>query len=226
MADRGSELLPKASLGQYEIKSRIGSGGMGDVYDATHTGLNRRVAIKTLRRRFLDDETIVQRFLREGQLASRIRHPNIVDVTDVGMISGLPCLVMEHLEGSDFESLLQARGVFPQEEAVEYILQACDAVGEAHALGIVHRDLKPANLFLTTKRDGTALVKLLDFGISKTTDGSARPLDQKITHEHATMGSPAYMSPEQVRSPKDVDARADIWGLGAILFELLTGKEP
>ena len=216
---------------KYRIDAMIGIGGMAAVLRATHLELDQVVAIKLLRLEHVAKPDAVKRFLREARAAVKLRSTNVARVLDVGTASispavQVPYMVMEHLEGSDFESLLQARGVFPQEEAVEYILQACDAVGEAHALGIVHRDLKPANLFLTTKRDGTALVKLLDFGISKTTDGSARPLDQKITHEHATMGSPAYMSPEQVRSPKDVDARADIWGLGAILFELLTGKEP
>jgi eukaryotic-like serine/threonine-protein kinase len=216
---------------KYRIDRLIGVGGMAAVLRATHLELDQVVAIKLLRPEHVAKPDAVKRFLREARAAVKLRSTHVARILDVGTAEisptmQVPYMVMEHLEGSDFESLLEARGTFPQAEAVEYILQACDAVAEAHALGIVHRDLKPANLFLTTKRDGTALVKLLDFGISKTTETAARPLDQKITHEHATMGSPAYMSPEQVRSTKDVDARADIWSLGAILFELLTGREP
>jgi eukaryotic-like serine/threonine-protein kinase len=216
---------------KYRIDRLIGIGGMAAVLRATHLELDQVVAIKLLRTEHIAKPDAVKRFLREARAAVKLRSTHVARVLDVGTTEisptmHVPYMVMEHLEGSDFETLLQTRGTFPQDEAVEYILQACDAVAEAHALGIVHRDLKPANLFLTTKRDGTALVKLLDFGISKTTETAARPLDQKITHEHATMGSPAYMSPEQVRSTKDVDARADIWSLGAILFELLAGREP
>jgi eukaryotic-like serine/threonine-protein kinase len=216
---------------KYRIDRLIGIGGMAAVLRATHLELDQVVAIKLLRPEQISKADAVKRFLREARAAVKLRSTHVARVLDVGTAEvsptiHVPYMVMEHLEGSDFETILEGHGRFPQEEAVEYLLQACDAVGEAHALGIVHRDLKPANLFLTTKRDGTALVKLLDFGISKNTRTTI-PLDnQKITHEHAMMGSPAYMSPEQVRSTKDVDHRADIWSLGAILYELLTGKEP
>ena len=145
---------------------------------------------------------------------------------DVGTLpDGLPYMVMEHLTGTDLGDLIHQRGALPVEEAVDYVLQGMEAVAEAHALGLVHRDLKPANLFLTTRPDGSGLVKVLDFGISKAVDGGAR--DQvSLTATSAVMGSPMYMSPEQLRSSKNVDTRTDIWALGVILYELVAGKCP
>jgi len=213
--------------GKYRLDKLLGIGEMSAVLRATHLELEQEVAIKLLRPEQLSRPEAVKRFLREARAAVRLRSSNVARVLDVGTAEvnelAIPFMVMELLAGSDFETLLEERGRFSAEEAADYLLQACDAVGEAHALGIIHRALEPANLFLTTRRDGTPLVKLLDFGISK----MQRPLDgKKISQEQAFTGSPAYMSPEQVRSTKDVDQRTDIWSLGAILYELLTGKKP
>jgi serine/threonine-protein kinase len=164
----------------------------------------------------------VARFAREARAAVQIHSEHVARVTDVGTLeSGAPYMVMEYLQGSDLGEVLHARGPLPIPEAIGLLLQACEAIAEAHSLGIVHRDLKPANLFLTQRRDGSALVKVLDFGISKALqEASVAP---SMTQTSTIMGSPLYMSPEQVRSSKSVDARSDVWALGVILQELLTG---
>jgi serine/threonine-protein kinase len=214
--------------GKYTVDAIIGVGGMGVVASATHVSLGQRVALKVMRTARMNPET-ADRFLREARAAVSLKSSHVAKVLDVGTLeSGLPFMVMELLEGSDLSSQLEARGALPCAEAIDYILQACDALSEAHALGIVHRDLKPENLFVTERRDGTAFVKVLDFGISKVTQTievaeSSAPR-RAITHESTVMGSPMYMSPEQVRSAKHVDGRSDIWALGAILFELIAGR--
>lgn len=223
MAERGSELLPTTSLGQYEIRSRIGSGGMGDVYDAMHTGLSRRVAIKTLRRRFLDDDTVVTRFLREGQLASRIRHPNIVDVTDVGMIGGLPCLVMEHLEGESLGTVIKRDGAFPIPTLVDLLLPIVAAVDFAHERGVLHRDIKPSNIFLARSWNGDVTPKILDFGISKLLDESQQ---HGLTTDSAFVGTPHYASPEAMRAERSADGRSDQYSMGVVFYEGATGVKP
>jgi serine/threonine-protein kinase len=212
--------------GKYRVERVLGAGGMGVVAAATHVDLAQRVAVKFLLREACGDGVAVARFLREARAAVRIQSEHVARVTDVGTLpDGAPYMVMEYLVGSDLAQLVQANGAVPLEEAVEYVLQACEAVAEAHALGIVHRDLKPSNLFLARRADGTPLVKVLDFGISK-----ARVLEldgreaASMTATSAMMGSPLYMSPEQMRSAKNVDARTDVWSLGVILYELLTGK--
>ena len=168
VAERGSlDSLKAGTLGQYRVRGRIGSGGMGDVYDAIHTTLDKRVAIKTLRRRFLEDEVVVTRFLREGQLASRMRHPHIVDVTDVGVIDGLPCLVMEHLEGETLSQMIRRDGPMKPSTLVDILLPIIAAVDFAHDHGVLHRDLKPSNIFLSRSWNGEVQAKVLDFGISK-----------------------------------------------------------
>jgi serine/threonine protein kinase len=210
-------------LGQYEIRSRIGSGGMGDVYDAMHTALNRRVAIKTLRRRFLDDETVVQRFLREGQLASRIRHPSIVDVTDVGVIGGLPCLVMEHLEGEPLGHLLKREGAMPIMTLVDLLLPIVGAVDYAHERGVLHRDIKPSNIFLARSWNGDITPKVLDFGISKLIDESQQ---NGLTTDSAFVGTPHYASPELMRADRSADGRSDQYSMGVVFYEGSTGMKP
>ena len=213
---------------KYTVDAIIGVGGMGVVASATHVALGQRVALKVMRSARMNPES-ADRFLREARAAVSLKSSHVAKVLDVGTLpSGLPFMVMELLEGSDLSTQLEARGALSCSEAVDYILQACDALSEAHALGIVHRDLKPENLFVTERRDGTALVKVLDFGISKVTATievaeSSAPR-RAITHESTVMGSPMYMSPEQVRSAKHVDGRSDIWALGAILFELIAGR--
>lgn len=219
----GPETLPTTSLGHYKIRAKIGSGGMGDVYDAVHTGLNKRVAIKTLRKRYLDDEIVVARFLREGQLASRIRHPNIVDVTDVGMMGGLPCLVMEHLEGESFSAMIRREGRLPLDVIVDTLLPIIAAVDFAHDHGVVHRDLKPSNIFLARSWNGETVSKVLDFGISKLVHDADQAA---LTTDSAFVGTPHYASPELMRADRLADGRSDQYSLGVILYEAATGVRP
>jgi serine/threonine protein kinase len=209
--------------GKYRVDRVLGVGGMGVVVAATHLQLQQRVALKFMLDAGLVQPTLVERFGREARAAVRLRSDHVARVLDVGTLdTGSPYIVMEYLDGSDIGSVLEQRGAMPVEMAVDCVLQACDAVAEAHALGIVHRDLKPRNLFLTARNDGRGLVKVLDFGISKQTTGS----DLSLTRTTEIMGSPSYMSPEQFRSAKLVDERSDIWALGAILYELLSGQVP
>ncbi len=199
---------------------------MGVVVAALHLDLERRVAIKLMLPEVASHADSAARFLREGKAAVRLKSEHVARVLDVGRLdTGVPYMVMELLEGADLSDLLQARGPLPVHEAVDYILQASEAVAEAHAVGIVHRDLKPANLFVSRDAHGAPCVKVLDFGISKvrSADGTS-DRSGAVTSTQTVMGSPLYMSPEQMRSARQVDARADVWGLGAILYELLTGQ--
>jgi len=212
-------------LGKYRVDRIIGVGGMGAVVGARHLQLDERVAIKFLLPEMLQHEEVVQRFLREARAAIKIRSEHCVRVLDVGTLeNGAPYMVMEFLEGQDLSQLLEGhRGALPIPDVIDWVLQACEALAEAHQIGIVHRDLKPANLFLTRRADGTASVKVLDFGISKQAASGA---DAGVTKTQAVLGSPRYMSPEQMRSTKDVDARADVWALGAVVHELIAGVPP
>jgi serine/threonine-protein kinase len=209
--------------GKYVVDHVLGQGGMGVVVAGRHIQLGNRVAIKFLLPAAAQHPEATARFLREARAAVQIQSEHVARVSDVGTLdNGAPYMVMEFLNGSDLGQVLAARGSpFAIDEAVGYLLQACEAIAEAHALGIVHRDLKPANLFLTRRADGSALVKVLDFGISKVMAGHGA--DTSITATATVMGSPAYMSPEQVRSSKNVDTRTDIWSLGMILYEFLAG---
>jgi len=212
--------------GKFKIEGVLGTGGMGVVFTARHVQLGQKVAIKVLRRKTAASPDAVSRFLREARTAVNLQSAHVVRVMDVGTLDdGLPYMVMEHLTGTDLCDLLGQRKALPVEEAVDYVLQGMEAVAEAHSMGLVHRDLKPANLFLTTRPDGSGLVKVLDFGISKATEGSEQG-DQSLTATSAVMGSPMYMSPEQLRSSKNVDTRTDIWALGIILYELVSGRFP
>ena len=224
MAERGSlDSLKAGTLGQYRVRGRIGSGGMGDVYDAIHTTLDKRVAIKTLRRRFLEDEVVVTRFLREGQLASRMRHPHIVDVTDVGVIDGLPCLVMEHLEGETLSQMIRRDGPMKPSALVDILLPIIAAVDFAHDHGVLHRDLKPSNIFLSRSWNGEVQAKVLDFGISKLVHEST---EAALTTDSSFVGTPHYASPESVRAEKASDRRSDQYSMGVILYEGATGVRP
>lgn len=210
--------------GKYRVEGLVAVGGMGVVVSASHLQLGQQVAIKVLLPVEADDETqAIPRFLREARAAAGLKSEHVVRIYDVDTLSsGLPYMVMELLTGQDLRRVVKTRGPVPTEEAVDYVLQAADAIGEAHESGIVHRDLKPSNLFLAQRNDGRPWVKVLDFGISKASHDPA--LDAALTTSRVMIGSPMYMSPEQVRDAKSVDGRSDIWSLGVILHELLTGR--
>ena len=211
---------------KYRVDRFIGQGGMGVVVAGFHLELDQPVAIK-----FLVSESGLQsegaeRFRREARAAAKIHSEHVARVFDIGLLDErVPYMVMELLHGSDLEHEIERRGALPVAEAVGYLLQAIDAVAEAHSVGIVHRDLKPTNLFLAQRADGSRLIKVLDFGISKSL-GSGRQREVALTRTAAFVGSPLYMSPEQMRSARDVDARADVWALGAILYVMVTGQLP
>ncbi len=210
--------------GKYRVERVLGIGGMGVVVAAHHIQLDEKVALKFLLPEALANVEAVARFAREARAAVKIKSEHVARVIDVGTLqNGAPYMVMEYLEGGDLAAWLEQRGPLPVEQAVEFVLQASVAVADAHALGIVHRDLKPANLFCVRRSDAQLSIKVLDFGISKMTDMSGSA-PGSMTRTSALMGSPLYMSPEQMRSPKDVDAQTDIWALGVILYELLTGR--
>jgi eukaryotic-like serine/threonine-protein kinase len=213
--------------GKYRFERVIGAGGMGKVVAARHIELDELVAIKFLLPEALGSEEAVARFAREARAAVKIKSEHVARTFDVGTLpNGAPYLVMEYLEGADLSAVLKEQGVLPVERVVEFVLQASEAIAEAHGIGIVHRDLKPANLFCIRRPDGTMSVKVLDFGISKVTGTSDSAALKSMTRTTAVLGSPYYMSPEQLQSCRTVDARTDIWSLGAILFELLSGRVP
>ncbi|MDF2696371.1 MAG: Serine/threonine-protein kinase pkn3, partial [Labilithrix sp.] len=205
--------------GKYAVVRVLGEGGMGIVYEATHQRLRQRVALKMLLPSMLEHEVIVSRFEREARAAAQLRGRHCAKVKDVDVTSdGLPYMVMDFLEGHDLQVEIERRGRLPIGEAVDYVLQACAAMVEAHQLGIIHRDLKPSNLFLELDPDSGGeswIVKVLDFGISKV---AANEGDAKLTEVDAIMGTALYMSPEQVKASHSVDARSDIWALGVILY--------
>jgi eukaryotic-like serine/threonine-protein kinase len=210
---------------KYRVDAVLGSGAMSVVVLAFHLELEQQVAIKFLHAQGLDPEQTAQRFKREARAAARIQSEHVVRVFDVGALpGGCPYIVMEHLRGNDLGRELAARGRLPVAEVTGYMLEACEALAEAHAAGVVHRDLKPENLFLA-ERAGGRTVKLLDFGISKSLMGNSLT-DLALTRTATFMGSPLYMSPEQMRSSRNVDARSDIWSLGAIFYEMLSGELP
>jgi serine/threonine-protein kinase len=211
--------------GKYRIDRVLGVGGMGVVVAAHHLQLDEKVALKFLLPHATRDPEAVARFLREARAAVKIKNEHVARVSDVGTLpSGAPYMVMEYLEGGDLAQWLRERGPVRVEQAVDFVLQACVAVAEAHVLGIVHRDLKPANLFCVRRTDGQLTIKVLDFGISKVASAGGAGASLAATKTSALMGTPLYMSPEQMRSSKDVDAGTDIWALGAILFELVAGQ--
>lgn len=207
---------------KYEVELCLGVGGMGAVFAARHLQLGQRVAIKLMHPNLAEQSEMVTRFLREGQAAARLRSPHVARVIDFGKSDeGLLYLVLEYLEGCDLEHMLAERGALPLEETIDLLLQAIEAVAEAHSNGIVHRDLKPGNLFVTRDVYGCPCIKVLDFGISKLVDAET---ELKATAASAVMGTPVYMPPEQMRGAHAADHRADIWALGTILYECLTGK--
>jgi len=210
--------------GKYRVDGLLGVGATGVVVAAHHLQLDERVALKFLVPAALESPEATARFGQEARAAAKIKSEHVARVRDVGALeSGAPYIVMEFLEGSDLSVWLRDKGPLAVEEAVEFVLQACEAVAEAHSFGIIHRDLKPSNLFVVRGNDGLCSVKVLDFGISKMPRDSG---DMALTNTQVVMGSPDYMSPEQMRSSADVTPQSDIWSLGIILYELLAGDTP
>ncbi len=222
----GSRVMPEPGdtiAGKYVLVGRIGEGGMAVVYEAMHVKLQQRLAIKVLRPDVPDFDEVLARFEREARASAQLRSVHTARVIDVDRLpdDGLPYMVMEFLDGVDLETALQATGPMPVEHAADIVMQVADVMTEAHSLGIVHRDLKPANLFVCRVGD-RRLIKVLDFGISKIESEKS----SRITGADAYFGTPCYAAPEQLRSAYDADSRSDIWSLGIVLFELLTGNPP
>jgi hypothetical protein len=215
----GARVLPGEVLDGYRIERVLGEGGMGIVLAARHLELRSRAAIKLMTRASSNDHA--ERFLSEARAAASIQSDHVARIFAFGRTpAGDPYLVMEYLEGEDLAQHLAAAGTVPLATAAGWALEACEALAHSHALGIVHRDLKPSNLFLERRRDGSRRVKLIDFGIAKL------PSQETLTSSHQLLGSPSYMSPEQIDRPREVDSRTDVWSLGVVLFQMLTGKVP
>ena len=224
----GSPVQPGEVIAEkYVVESVVAKGGMGIVLAARHQQLGQQVAIKVLLpSELLQEPNAVARFIREARAAAGLQSEHVVRIFDVGTLpDGLPFMVMELMRGKDLRTVVRKNGPLSVEDVAFYVLQACDAVGEAHENGIVHRDLKPSNLFLAQRRDGSSIVKVLDFGISKAPVGLPGGT-LELTTSSVMMGSPLYMSPEQIRDARSVDHRTDIWALGVILYQLLTAKPP
>lgn len=221
----GDTTLAPVVLGRYRLEDVIGAGGMGVVAGAVDLTSGRPVAIKFILPEVTEDG-LVERFAREAQLLMRIHSQHVTRVLDAGnLANGSPFIVMERLEGTNLDVLLKARGPLPIDEALAYMIQACAGVADAHAAGVLHRDLKPSNLFLAQSEDGTIVLKLIDFGIAKLRASENSPT-VTLTNTSVLLGSPDYMSPEQMTLGDDLDERTDVWSLGVVLYELLTNRRP
>jgi len=209
-------------IDKYRVESVIGEGGMGVVLKARHTELDEDVAIKCLLPEMLDRPEVVARFLREAKAAAKLKGEHIARVFDVGKLpDGTPYIVMEYLDGADINAIIKHHGRQDPAIAVDLMLQACEALAEAHSIGIVHRDIKGSNLFITQAPDEPPALKILDFGIATAPDG-----ESDLTNASSVLGTPAYMAPEQISAARRADARSDIWALGIVFYELLEGKRP
>ena len=219
VAEPGEVLLDK-----YRVEAVIGVGGMGRVVRAQHLFLDQPVAIKVLLPKLAENGAIVERFLREAQATVRLRNEHIARVMDVGTLppDGAPYMVMEFLEGFNLNQILRHHGPQAPQAVVDLMMQACEGISEAHAIGIVHRDLKPSNFFITRRPDGTNLLKILDFGISKLPEGAV----SELTNSQTVVGTPTYMAPEQMRTARSTDPRSDIWALGVVMYQMLAGRRP
>jgi len=221
LAAQDDPLIGELIAGTYCIVGVVGEGGMASVYEAEHARLPKRFAVKVLLAELSRNTEAMGRFEREAQAAARIIHPHVLDVVDVlHTADGRPCLITELLDGEDLGSLVDRARKLAAVPAVEICRQACRGLAAAHANGVVHRDLKPANLFLCRREDGGFHVKILDFGVAKMTDGA------NLTRIGTVVGTPAYMAPEQARGLPDVDARADVYAIGAVLYQLISGRPP
>jgi serine/threonine protein kinase len=209
-------------LEKYRIEEVLGTGGMGKVVRASHLFLQQEFAIKVLLPHMADSAETVSRFLREAQSTSKLKSEHIARVFDVGrMADGVPFMVMEYLQGNDLNQIIRHHGPQRPNIVCDLMLQACEGMAEAHALGVVHRDIKPSNFFITTRPDGTMLLKILDFGISKTPVGVT-----ELTGAATVIGTPTYMSPEQMKSGRAADQRSDVWSMGIVMYQLLNGRPP
>ncbi len=219
-------LLPAgATFGNYIVRECIGQGAMGSVYRAEHALLRKPVALKVMDVSLLASADARQRFLREGQAAAAIKHPNVVDIADVGVCDDVPYLVMELLEGEDLASYLEQKKQLSEAEVTSLVIPIVAALAAAHDSGVVHRDLKPSNIFLSIGADGEVIPKVLDFGISKLAE-SVSSKDFEATPFNQLMGSPLYLPPEAVRGGRDLTAKSDQYSLGVVLYECITGKSP
>jgi eukaryotic-like serine/threonine-protein kinase len=230
--DRTDPLIGSTLAERYRLTRRIGEGGMGTVYEATHVVIDKPVAVKVLREKYVDRPEVAQRLVQEARLASSIRHEHIVDIADSGSTGdGRTFVVMELLDGQSLSELIRHEGPLPEPRALEIVRQVASALGAAHARSIVHRDVKPENIFLV-ERAGQDFVKVVDFGISKSMrapkdqDEASEPESLRLTHTGMVLGTPLYMSPEQARGDEDLDHRIDVYALGVILYECLTGEVP
>jgi serine/threonine-protein kinase len=209
-------------LGKYRVDDVLGIGGMGKVVLAWHLQLEQWVAIKALLPHVADNPATVQRFVREAQATVRLRSEHIARVMDVGTLDdGTPIMVMEYLEGDDLNQIVRAHGPQDPHVVVDLMLQACEGIAEAHAAGIIHRDIKPSNFFITRRVDGSQLLKILDFGISKSPVGA-----NELTSTQTVVGTPSYMAPEQMKAARNADARSDVWSMGVVMYQLIAGRPP
>ena len=212
--------------GTYALQRLVGLGGMGAVYEARNTNTGMRVAVKVLHAEHAQNADLRQRFLREAQTTTEHAHPGIVEVLDIGIDADadVPYMVQEFLEGVELRKLIEESAPMAPEQAIELLAPVMTALAATHARGVVHRDIKPENIVVTRDAEGRSAPKLIDFGVSKSIGGS-RP-SQLRTLAGTTIGTPYYMSPEQVRGDASLDARSDVWAVGAVLYEMLTGRVP
>ena len=225
--DTEDQLIGKMAANRYKVQKRLGEGGMGEVYMAEHVAIEKRIALKVLRLEYSQKSEVVARFLQEAKSASRIKHPNVVDVFDFGQLEdGRFFLALEFLNGNDLAEELRQHGLLPPGRIIPIMLQVCRALSAAHASGVVHRDLKPENIFLTRTDDGEESVKLVDFGIAQMrTIGDAVASGPRLTKAGTIFGTPEYMAPEQAGG-RDTDLRSDVYAIGIILYELFAGTVP
>ncbi len=219
-------LIGQTVAGRYAVRALLGVGGMGAVYEAEHLDLGKPVAIKFVDSEFATDEQVVARFAREARVMSRLDSAHVVTIFDAGSEGGRPYLVMELLRGEDLGNRLRRKRTVPREEALHIVAQVLKGLSRAHAAGIVHRDLKPDNVFLLEKDGDASFAKIVDFGVSKIDRPRAGTTPLALTGRGTVIGTPFYMSPEQAQAASDVDGRADLYSVGAILFECLTGRPP